>query len=170
MRAHTHTHTHTRTQAHTHTTDTHTHTHIHTHTSTHTYTRHTHTHTHARTHARTHALTHARTHAHTRTHTHTHTHVQPKQTVTMHVLPLKTLSRRKMSSLLPGPTITCDVSKARSSYLAWNLTIPWRSSGKPAQRRNGFKRTLIYYDTDTQSANLRGNPLRQATKLHLNNS
>ena len=34
----------------------------------------------------------------------------------------------------------------------------------------GFKRTLIYYDPDTQSANFRGNPLRQATKGHLNNS
>ena len=33
-----------------------------------------------------------------------------------------------------------------------------------------FKRTLIYYDTDTQYANFRGNPLRQATKRHLNNS
>ena len=30
-----------------------------------------------------------------------------------------------------------------------------------------FKRTLIYYDTDTQSANVRGNPLCQATKRHL---
>ena len=30
-----------------------------------------------------------------------------------------------------------------------------------------FKRTLIYYYTDTQYANLRGNPLRQATKRHL---
>ena len=27
-----------------------------------------------------------------------------------------------------------------------------------------FKRTLIYYDTDTQYANFRGNPIRQATK------
>ena len=27
-----------------------------------------------------------------------------------------------------------------------------------------FKRTLIYYDTDTQSTNFRGNPLCQATK------
>ena len=28
-----------------------------------------------------------------------------------------------------------------------------------------FKRTLIYYDTDTQYANFRGNPLRQTTKI-----
>ena len=33
-----------------------------------------------------------------------------------------------------------------------------------------FKRTLIYYDTDAQYANFRGNSLRQATKQHLNNS
>ena len=33
-----------------------------------------------------------------------------------------------------------------------------------------FKRMLIYYDTDTQSANYGGNPLCQATKRHLNNS
>ena len=30
-----------------------------------------------------------------------------------------------------------------------------------------FKRTLIYYDTDTQSANFRGNPLCQAYKTTL---
>ena len=33
-----------------------------------------------------------------------------------------------------------------------------------------FKRTLIYYDTEIQYAHFRGNPLRQATKRHLNNS
>ena len=38
------------------------------------------------------------------------------------------------------------------------------------QTHKRFKRTLIYYDADTQSANFRGNPLRQATKRHLNNS
>ena len=32
-----------------------------------------------------------------------------------------------------------------------------------------FKRTLIYFDADTQYANFRGNPLCQATKRHLNN-
>ena len=30
-----------------------------------------------------------------------------------------------------------------------------------------FKRMLIYYDADTQYANLGGNPLHQATKGHL---
>ena len=30
-----------------------------------------------------------------------------------------------------------------------------------------FKRTLIYYDTDTQSSNFWGNPLCQTTKRHL---
>ena len=33
---------------------------------------------------------------------------------------------------------------------------------------NRFKRTLIYDDTNTQYANFRRNPLRQATKRHLN--
>ena len=32
-----------------------------------------------------------------------------------------------------------------------------------------FKRTLVYFNTDTQYANSRGNPLYQATKRHLNN-
>ena len=32
-----------------------------------------------------------------------------------------------------------------------------------------FKRTLIYFYTDTQYANYRGNPLYQATKRHFNN-
>ena len=30
-----------------------------------------------------------------------------------------------------------------------------------------FKRTLIYFNTDTQYAHFRGNPLYQATKRHL---
>ena len=38
------------------------------------------------------------------------------------------------------------------------------------QTHKRFKRTLICYDTDIQSANFRGNPLRQTTKRHLNNS
>ena len=32
-----------------------------------------------------------------------------------------------------------------------------------------FKQTLIYFNTDTQYENFRGNPLYQATKRHLNN-
>ena len=42
--------------------------------------------------------------------------------------------------------------------------------GDKIQTHKRFKRTLNYYDIDTQSANVRGNPLRQATKRHLNNS
>ena len=38
---------------------------------------------------------------------------------------------------------------------------------KQTQTHTKFKTTLIYYDTDTQSANFRGNPLCQATKRHL---
>ena len=32
-----------------------------------------------------------------------------------------------------------------------------------------FKRTLIYFNTDTQYAHFRGNPLYQVTERHLNN-
>ena len=61
--------------------------------------------------------------------------------------------------------------------LGWG-GMGWRRSGLGAtsgkyemQTQKTFNRTLIYYDTDTQSANFRGNPLRQATKKrHLNNS
>ena len=35
----------------------------------------------------------------------------------------------------------------------------------PSTKR--FKRTLIYYDTDTEYAHFRGNPHCQATKRHL---
>ena len=42
----------------------------------------------------------------------------------------------------------------------------YSSQQYPTHKR--FKRTLIYYDIDTQSANFWGNPLRQATKRHLN--
>ena len=38
------------------------------------------------------------------------------------------------------------------------------------QTHKSFKRTLIYYDTDTQSANFWSNPLCQATKQHLNSN
>ena len=37
------------------------------------------------------------------------------------------------------------------------------------QTHERFIRTLIYYDTDTQSTNFRGDPLCQVTKQHLNN-
>ena len=41
---------------------------------------------------------------------------------------------------------------------------------KGSKHMNESNRTLIYDDTDTQSANLRGNSLRQTTERHLNNS
>ena len=45
-----------------------------------------------------------------------------------------------------------------------------RSDTKKIQTHKRFKRTLIFYDIDTQSANFQSNPLRQATKRHLNKS
>ena len=40
---------------------------------------------------------------------------------------------------------------------------------KQNQNTKRFKRTLIYFDTDTQYANCRGNSLCQSTKRYLNN-
>ena len=37
---------------------------------------------------------------------------------------------------------------------------------KQDPNRKRFKPTLIYFDTDTQYAHFRGNPLRQVTKRH----
>ena len=37
------------------------------------------------------------------------------------------------------------------------------------QQVNGLKQTLIYFNTDIQYTNFRGNPLYQATKRHLSN-
>ena len=53
----------------------------------------------------------------------------------------------------------------RLSFLLMTETV-----GLQIQSHIRFKVTLIYYDTDTHSANCRGNPLCQATKRHLNNS
>ena len=45
----------------------------------------------------------------------------------------------------------------------------WSGQAEATQDLNTkrFKRTLIYFNTDTQYANFRGNPLYQATKRHL---
>ena len=49
------------------------------------------------------------------------------------------------------------------------LPTKWCTSKYNLQDSNTerFKRTLIYYDTDTQYANYRGNPLRQTKKTTL---
>ena len=38
------------------------------------------------------------------------------------------------------------------------------------QTHKRFKERLFYYDLDTQSADFRGNPFRQATKRHFSNT
>ena len=48
--------------------------------------------------------------------------------------------------------------------------VPAKGETTELQTHTRFKRTVIYYDTDTQSENVRGNPLCQATKRHLKNS
>ena len=49
----------------------------------------------------------------------------------------------------------------------WNRMTASVLKQDPNTKR--FKRMLIYFNTDTQYANLRGNSLYQATKRHLNN-
>ena len=50
-------------------------------------------------------------------------------------------------------------------YNAFSENNSWAQN--PNTKR--FRRTLIYFNTDTQHANCQGNPLCQATKSHLNN-
>ena len=45
-----------------------------------------------------------------------------------------------------------------------NLALVWLGCQTQIQTHKRVKRMLIYYDTDTQSANFQGSPLRQATK------
>ena len=62
---------------------------------------------------------------------------------------------------------TSHEDTGRKSMLCFMVPGPTQISDQTHQR---FKRTLIYYGTDTRYAHFRGNPLRQATKRHLNNS
>ena len=50
---------------------------------------------------------------------------------------------------------------------SWGLCPQGWLVGDPTTKR--FIRTLIYFNMDTPYANLRGNPLYQATKRHLHN-
>ena len=69
------------------------------------------------------------------------------------------LSKHKVTSIITADqTTTPDLIK----FMNYVLTLNWL--------HNRFKRTLIYYYTDTQSENFQGNPLRQATKRLLNDS
>ena len=49
----------------------------------------------------------------------------------------------------------------------WNRMTASVLKQDPNTKR--FKQTLIYFNTDTQHAHFRGNPLYQATKRHLHN-
>ena len=51
-----------------------------------------------------------------------------------------------------------------------NWALVWLCCQTQIQTHQRFKRTLIYYDIDTQPANFQGSPLRQATKWHLLNN
>ena len=55
----------------------------------------------------------------------------------------------------------------RSTLIGKCVQISNLYRGDPNTKR--FKRTLIYFNTDTQYAHFRGNPFHQATKRYLNN-
>ena len=61
------------------------------------------------------------------------------------------------SEMKPHP----DWSLVTEPSVYFVLTLRWNTKM--------FKRTLIYFGTDTQSAHFQGNPLCHATKWHLNN-
>ena len=67
-----------------------------------------------------------------------------------------------------------DSFKAMVGSVGWLHGEDWEGhSGSGvhlAANTKMFKRTLIYYDTDTQYAHFGGNPLHHATNRHLNNS
>ena len=64
---------------------------------------------------------------------------------------------------------TTAISLACLMRVHWLRSSIYQLEQTMIQTHKRFKRTLVYYVTDTQSANFRGNPLCQATKRHLNN-
>ena len=60
-------------------------------------------------------------------------------------------------------TVSCSTPFAGFVFSSFCLPVIFHSKQDPITK--GFKRTLIYLDTNTQHANVRGNPLFQATKL-----
>ena len=88
-----------------------------------------------------HARTHTDTHARTHTHTLTHTHTHMRTRARTHTPSSSSITTRKQM-------ISANYIKDSKEGL--------------------FIMTLKHIET--QSANVRGNPLRQATKRHLNNS
>ena len=59
-----------------------------------------------------------------------------------------------------------DMFKCTKAYKQNVYTV---TKGKNQTQKGLNERLLIYLNTDTQYANIRGNPLYQATKRHLNN-
>ena len=62
-------------------------------------------------------------------------------------------------------TATSNFTQLVNSKTIWNRMTASVLKQDPNTKR--FKRTLINFDTDTQYANFRGNPLCQAAKRHL---
>ena len=76
------------------------------------------------------------------------------------------LQERKLNSAV------CDYSvqpKVTQTFMCDEFTLFCSEVLQSDPNTKRFKRTLIYFNTDTQYANFRGNPLYQATKTHLNN-
>ena len=64
--------------------------------------------------------------------------------------------------------------RRRSRLADWFVNVKFNEVTRSGQAEAAqdlntkrFKRTLIYFNTDTQYAHIRGNPLYQATKRHL---
>ena len=87
--------------------------------------------------------------------------------IDLHTLQWCINQRINLSSLRPGRVLRGDQTAALS-LLDVNNSVTALVYDPNAKR---FKRTLVYFNTDTQyDANFRGNPLYQATKRQVNNT
>ena len=73
------------------------------------------------------------------------------------------------AALVASWLLSCRSQDERTKAVTSSRMTPDDAKKYTISKHKRFKRTLIYFDTDTQYANLRGNPLFQATKRHLNN-
>ena len=85
---------------------------------------------------------------------------------------LNVLKQYPLVTYFPGP-ITNFGGDAFTFLQKVLVCFPrWRTRGAEMkiQTHKRLKRTLIYYDLDTQYAHIRGSPIHQTTKRYLNNS
>ena len=88
----------------------------------------------------------------------------------------RALSHREFATCAIRPPVVTQVTLSHwwSCQCVRLRYLHWRMPGQSCRRRlrslhiKGSKSVMhIYYDKDTQSANIRGNPLHQASKWHL---